>query len=62
MTNKTTTKKIYIGKVSDEPNEWVIGELLDGNRIKQKQMFPWSKCCGIGIFAVEKDSIEEVEL
>ena len=59
---KEPDKKLYIGKVADEPNEWVMGELLEGNKISQKQEFPWSKCCGVGTFAVEKDSVKEVKI
>lgn len=56
---------LYIGKVADEPDEWVLGELVEIKNsqyphIFQKQEFPWSKCCGVGTFAVEKDSIKEV--
>lgn len=57
--------KLYMGKVIDEPNEKVMGELIliDGEtpRIYQKQEFSWNKC-GIGIFAVEKNSIKEVTI
>ena len=57
--------KLYVGKVADEPDEWVLGELVEIENsqyphIFQKQEFPWSKCCGVGTFAVEKDSIKEV--
>lgn len=56
---------LHIGKVADEPDEWVLGELVESKNpqypyIFQKQEFPWSKCCGVGTFAVEKDSIKEV--
>lgn len=60
-------KKLCMGKVVDEPNEWVLGELVSIRNsqyphIFQKQEFPWSKCCGVGTFAVEKDSIKEVKI
>lgn len=64
---KEPDKQLYIGKVADEPDEWVLGELVGSknpqySHIIQKQEFPWSKCCGVGTFAVEKDSIKEVKI
>lgn len=57
--------KLYVGKVADEPDEWVLGELVSTSNsqyphILQKQIFSWSKCCGVGIFPVKKDSIKKV--
>lgn len=56
--------KLYVGKVVDESDEWVLGELVSirNSQLFQKQEFPWSKCCGVGTFAVEKDSIKEVKI
>ena len=51
---------MYKGKVADEPDEWVCGELLPGNRIWQRRPHARSKCCGIGMFPVEPDSICEI--
>jgi hypothetical protein len=63
--SKRARQKLHIGKVADEPDEWVLGELVEIENsqypyIFQKQEFPWTKCCGVGTFAVEKDSIKEV--
>jgi hypothetical protein len=51
---------LYKGKVADEPDEWVYGKLLPGNWIWQRKPHASSKCCGIGMFPVEPDSICEV--
>lgn len=51
---------LYKGKVADEPNEWVVGELVGKDMIYQK-VEPDNGCCGIGIFKVIPETIEEVE-
>ena len=51
--------KFYKAKVADE-NEYVIGNLINGDSIFQpSNKYPHSKCCGFGIFAVDKTTIEE---
>lgn len=51
--------KLYKATVADE-NEYVIGKLINGNSILQpSDKYPHSKCCGFGIFAVDKTTIEK---
>lgn len=47
----------FRGKVSDEPNEWVYGYLTSENTICQEKENKYTKCCGIGIFIVDKETI-----
>ena len=51
----------YKGKVIDEPNEWVAGELIKyGNSYYIKQTIePPGSNCGIGTFEVIPESVEE---
>ena len=53
----------YKAKVADEPDEYVMGELIkDGDRyyIRQTEEPPNSEC-GIGKFEVVPETVEEVE-
>lgn len=47
----------FRGKVSDEPNEWVIGYLIDDETIYQKVGHENSKCCECGSFSVDRETI-----
>lgn len=60
-------EKLYIGKVVDEPFDWVIGELLQQGEkeedyyIRQlRDDFPWSVYCGFGVFQVEPGSVQPI--
>lgn len=53
-------RRLYAGKVIDEPDEWVYGELMGDDTIFQTTEHKYCKCCGWGKFAVEKDSIIEI--
>lgn len=53
---------IVKGKVIDEPNEWVYGQLLPNNRIFQKEKHTESKNCGVGVFEVIPETIKPIEL
>lgn len=53
------TGEVYRGKVIDEVEEWVTGDLIvteQGYYISQT-VENNNSCCGIGIFAVDKDTI-----
>ena len=50
------------GKVIDEPDEWVYGQLLQNNRIFQKEKHSESKNCGIGVFEVIPETIKPIEM
>ena len=49
----------FRGKVLDEPNEWVYGYLDYANTIYQEKETENTKCCGIGIFKVDENTIGE---
>ena len=60
-------KELYIGKVVDEPYDWVIGELLQQGEKEedyyiwqQRDDFPWSVYCGFGVFQVEPESVQPI--
>ena len=57
---------VYCGKVADEPETWVLGELkLVGDKlsiIRQVQEYPFAKCCGVGDFAVFTASLFRTNL
>lgn len=60
-------EKLYIGKVVDEPYDWIIGNLLKkGEKGKDyyiQQMegdYPWSVYCGVGTFQVEPESVQPI--
>ena len=60
-------KHYYFGKVADEPNEWVLGTLEreDDNYayiFHRREDYPFSKCCGWGVFAVHKNSLRKTFL
>ena len=48
------------GKVADEPDEWVQGYLVRENCIFQEKEHKGSKCCGIGIFQIDPDTVTTV--
>lgn len=52
----------YKGKVIDEPNEWVAGELIRyGNSCYIRQTVePPNSNCGIGTFEVIPETVEEL--
>lgn len=55
------TERIKVkGKVKDEPDEWVYGYLLSGNRIWQTSPHADSKCCGVRVYYVEPETIVRV--
>lgn len=47
----------FKGKVKDEPDEWVYGYLLSDSRIWQTSPHTGSKCCGVGVYYVESETI-----
>ena len=49
------------GKVIDEPNEWVCGQLLPNNRILQSNEHSECKNCGVGVFEVIPETITIVK-
>lgn len=49
----------FKGKVIDEPNEWVYGYLEPNNYIFQTEIHPNCKCCGIGQFKVDLETISQ---
>lgn len=53
---------IVKGKVIDEPNEWVYGQLLPNNRIFQQKEHTESKNCGVGVFEVIPETIKPIEM
>lgn len=52
---------IYKAKVVDEPDEYVIGILIENNKIFQLNPHDKSKFCSIGIFNVIPETIEIIE-
>ena len=50
---------LYKGKVVDEPNTWVTGELIGQDTIFQK-FEPKESCCGVGIFKVIPETVEPI--
>lgn len=47
----------FRGKVLDEPNEWVYGYLDYENTIYQDKETENTKCCGIGIFKIDNETV-----
>lgn len=47
----------FRGKVADEPDEWVIGYLIDEETIFQKVGHENSKCCECDSFRVDRETI-----
>nr|DAR63141.1 MAG TPA: hypothetical protein [Caudoviricetes sp.] len=52
--------KIYKGKVVDEPETWVHGELISADCIYQKNPDENCKCCGVGMFTVDPETVQEI--
>ena len=52
-------EKYYKGLVADEPETWIYGRLLSGNRIFQN-FEPSKGTCGVGAFSVIPSSISEI--
>ncbi len=50
----------FKGKVADEPDEWVQGYLMKNNCIFQVKEHKGSKCCGVGIFQVDTETVVQV--
>ena len=55
-------KILFRGKVADEPDEWVIGDLLRSfghfeYMIRQYDTHDKTKCCGVGIFDVKPETV-----
>lgn len=53
---------LFRGKVADEPDEWVIGDLLRSfghfeYMIRQYDTHDKTKCCGIGTFNVKSETV-----
>lgn len=55
---------LYVGKVVDEPDTWVLGTIKRVNTkfavIQQRYEYPFAKCCGVGDFEVYTDSLIKV--
>ena len=52
--------KRYRGKVADEPDCWIEGELIGNNQIYQNYE-PEKGCCGVGIFTIIPNTLEYIE-
>lgn len=57
---------LYVGKVVDEPDTWVLGTIKRVNTkfavIQQRCEYPFAKCCGVGDFEVYTDSLIKVPI
>ena len=50
---------LYKGKVADEPDEWVVGTLIEEDTIYQ-EFEPKKGCCGVGTFNVIPETVEPI--
>lgn len=53
--------KLYIAKVADSPNEWVVGGLVGENLIFQIEPCGFSKTCGNGLFRIKPETLLSID-